>query len=118
MEQLEYLKTSRPTAVNLGDAVAKLKEVIREAGREGDKGDVWRAYVQAAEKMLEDDVRDNEAIGKRGAEWIRERTGAGRGEEEKVAVLTHCNTGYVSRGREGAEEREIVGDEAARQMAM
>ena len=30
-QRLDYLKTSRPTAVNLGDAVGKLKVVVKKA---------------------------------------------------------------------------------------
>ena len=60
VEKLEYLVTSRPTAVNLADAAGKLKRVVEEAGRrEGATGaNVRDAYVAAAERMLEDDVSD------------------------------------------------------------
>src|SRR4051812_35646942 len=71
IEKLNYLVTSRPTAVNLADAVQKLTKVLEDAAvKEGATGvDVKEAYIEAAEKMLVDDVHDNEAIGKHGAEW-------------------------------------------------
>jgi methylthioribose-1-phosphate isomerase len=95
-EKLEYLVTSRPTAVNLADAAGKLRRVVEEAAvaAEWEKGkgeDVRDAYVKAAEKMLVDDVSDNEGIGRFGAEWIlRNARNGGKG---GVSVLTHCNTG-------------------------
>ncbi|KAF2433269.1 putative translation initiation factor [Tothia fuscella] len=94
IEKLEYLVTSRPTAVNLADAAKKLKVVVGEAvKREGMTGEgVREAYGKAAEQMLVDDVADNEGIGKHGAEWIVRNAGLG----EEVSVLTHCNTGSLA----------------------
>lgn len=93
LEKLNYLVTSRPTAVNLADAARKLKKTTEDAaGAEGANGEsVREAYVAAAEKMLIDDVNDNENIGKHGAEWIVKNTEAGK--KGKVSMLTHCNTG-------------------------
>jgi methylthioribose-1-phosphate isomerase len=95
LEKLEYLVTSRPTAVNLADAARKLSAIVNEvAKKEGVSGeDVREAYVLGAEKMLVDDVKDNEDIGRFGAEWIVKNAGGDKG--ENVSVLTHCNTGYV-----------------------
>lgn len=92
IEKLKYLVTSRPTAVNLADAARKLEKIVSSsAAKEGSTGkDVSKAYCDAAAKMLIDDVSDNQAIGKHGAEWITSKAGGGQ-----VSVLTHCNTGYV-----------------------
>lgn len=91
VEKLRYLLTSRPTAVNLQDAVGKLEAVVAAAVKEtGDAVSMREKYVSAAEKMLVDDVRDNEKIGEEGSKWIRARTG-----KESLSVLTHCNTGYA-----------------------
>jgi methylthioribose-1-phosphate isomerase len=92
-EKLDYLVTSRPTAVNLADAAAKLKKIVQQAAdNENATGDSVRdAYVAAAAQMLVDDVSDNEAIGRHGAEWIVKNTEEGKGGQ--VSVLTHCNTG-------------------------
>lgn len=93
IEKLNYLVTSRPTAVNLTDAARKLRKETEEAAeREGSSGESVRdAYVRAAEKMLVDDVKDNENIGRHGAEWIVKNTEAGK--RGQVSMLTHCNTG-------------------------
>jgi len=92
-EKLEYLITSRPTAVNLADAARKLSKVVDVAATKTDASgsDVKNAYIEAAEQMLVADVQDNEAIGRHGAEWILKNTEAGQ--KGQVSVLTHCNTG-------------------------
>ncbi|PVI00274.1 putative translation initiation factor [Periconia macrospinosa] len=96
MEKLDYLVTSRPTAVNLADAARKLRKTVEDASvAEGANGEsVREAYVAAAEKMLIDDVSDNENIGKHGAEWIVSNTDAGK--KGKVSMITHCNTGSLA----------------------
>lgn len=93
LEKLNYLVTSRPTAVNLADAVRKLSKVTESAASaEGADGEsVKKAYCDAAAQMLISDVADNQGIGKYGAEWIVEHASG----EGQVSVLTHCNTGYV-----------------------
>ncbi len=98
-QRLDFLKTSRPTAVNLGDAVGKLKIVTKKAALQSDATahSVAQAYVVAAERMLVDDVSDNKAIGENGARWIEKNTVAGQkrraGKSHELKVLTHCNTG-------------------------
>lgn len=91
--QLEYLVTSRPTAVNLADAAAKLKLVVNIAADApgSDCRSVLEAYIASAERMLINDVKDNEAIGRHGASWIQNH--ARKSPDAKVSVITHCNTG-------------------------
>jgi methylthioribose-1-phosphate isomerase len=90
-EQLDYLVTSRPTAVNLADAVTKLKKIILAKSKEERKGAqaLGNVYIQATEVMLKEDVRTNKTIGDLGADWILAATGS-----SNISVLTHCNTGY------------------------
>jgi methylthioribose-1-phosphate isomerase len=91
-EKLQYLVTSRPTAVNLEDASKKLSKLVEEAaGADAAGQSVVDAYLQAAEKMLEDDVNDNKAIGKHGADWILANVPAAK--ERNVNIVTICNTG-------------------------
>ncbi|KAL1591454.1 S-methyl-5-thioribose-1-phosphate isomerase [Paraconiothyrium brasiliense] len=95
-EKLDYLVTSRPTAVNLADAARKLRKTTGEAAeKEGATGDAVReAYVSAAEQMLIDDVRDNENIGRHGADWLVKNTTAAK--QGPISMLTHCNTGSLA----------------------
>ena len=90
IEKLDYLVTSRPTAVNLADAARKLKKIVETAARSNgsDGAAVVEAYCDAAAQMLISDVADNQGIGKYGAEWIEKQAPGG-----PVSVLTHCNTG-------------------------
>ncbi|KAF8982653.1 S-methyl-5-thioribose-1-phosphate isomerase [Entomortierella lignicola] len=91
---LEYLKTSRPTAVNLFDAAHKLaKGVQEEATKSGVTGaDIVNKYLELSEKMLEEDVKDNTNIGKYGAEFILK---VWKGSDD-LRVITHCNTGSLA----------------------
>ena len=98
-QRLDYLKTSRPTAVNLGDAVGKLKVLAEKAALQpaASAESVAQAFIGAAARMLVDDVSDNRAIGEYGARWVEENTVAGRRRKadrsQQLQVLTHCNTG-------------------------
>eukprot|EP00549_Striatella_unipunctata_P019424 CAMPEP_0118673726 /NCGR_PEP_ID=MMETSP0800-20121206/492_1 /TAXON_ID=210618 ORGANISM="Striatella unipunctata, Strain CCMP2910" /NCGR_SAMPLE_ID=MMETSP0800 /ASSEMBLY_ACC=CAM_ASM_000638 /LENGTH=368 /DNA_ID=CAMNT_0006568841 /DNA_START=27 /DNA_END=1133 /DNA_ORIENTATION=+ len=88
--KMEYLKTSRPTAVNLFNAMAELKGIL--AGKTFESVEqVVAAVVSHAEFMLERDVNDNKAIGMHGAECILE--GA---KPDTVTVGTICNTGSLA----------------------
>ncbi|KAI7889815.1 S-methyl-5-thioribose-1-phosphate isomerase [Mucor mucedo] len=92
-ESLEYLKTSRPTAVNLFDAAGKLWTLIQATAAEAkEPAAVVNAYIEAAEQMLVDDVKDNKNIGKFGAQYILENAK----DKENISVLTHCNTGSLA----------------------
>ncbi|CAO3623167.1 unnamed protein product [Mucor fragilis] len=93
LESLKYLKTSRPTAVNLFDAAAKLEHLITTTAKAAQEPvAVVTAYVEAAEQMLVDDVKDNKNIGKFGAEYIVENAK----NPNNISVLTHCNTGSLA----------------------
>lgn len=100
--RLDYLKTSRPTAVNLGGAVGKLKLVVERESTLSDATpqSVIAAYIAAAEVMLIDDVSDNKAIGEHGATWIMQNTTAGKRKvddsSQELKILTHCNTGSLA----------------------
>ncbi|KAI8084963.1 S-methyl-5-thioribose-1-phosphate isomerase [Halteromyces radiatus] len=91
---LEYLKTSRPTAVNLFDAANKLSAINQQAASidSATASSVVQTYVQAAEQMLVDDVQDNKNIGKHGADFIIKNVK----NNKDISVLTHCNTGSLA----------------------
>ncbi|PGH01269.1 methylthioribose-1-phosphate isomerase [Blastomyces parvus] len=101
-EKLEYLVSSRPTAVNLAEAAGRLGAIVsgKAEVRGVDGREVAEAYIAAAQRMLEDDIKDNRAIGEFGARWVLENavaTGSESGSEKgNVAVLTHCNTGSLA----------------------
>ena len=94
IKKLEYLVTSRPTAVNLADAARKLEKRVTEAATESQDSQgsvVEDSYITTAQDMLIDDVQDNQKIGSYGASWILKLPQADG--DRKVSILTHCNTG-------------------------
>jgi methylthioribose-1-phosphate isomerase len=100
--KLDYLATSRPTAVNLFNAIAELKQVLQDAktafASVANNGSVTtireclcKAVLVHTEFMLQRDVQDNKSIGKFGAEAIlKNKTG------KKVTIMTICNTGSLA----------------------
>lgn len=95
-DKLNFLVTSRPTAVNLSDAARKLEHVVIATSqtRDATARSVAEACLAAAEQMLVNDIYNNERIGKHGAEWLLSFANA-TAPEDKISILTHCNTGYV-----------------------
>ncbi|KAI5074128.1 hypothetical protein GOP47_0010089 [Adiantum capillus-veneris] len=92
-QRLDYLVSSRPTAVNLSDAALKLKERANNAALTASGADdIYTAYVDAAEAMLASDVMSNKAIGDFGASLILSHCKR----KENVRILTHCNTGSLA----------------------
>ncbi|RIA90404.1 Methylthioribose-1-phosphate isomerase [Glomus cerebriforme] len=85
---LDHLKTSRPTAVNLFRASDILWDITE---KENDVNIIIEKLVKEAEKMLIDDIRDNNNIGKFGAEFL-----AKENQDERISVVTHCNTGSLA----------------------
>ena len=98
-DRLEYLETSRPTAVNLFIAVKQLKELVeQEASKsDGSATNLVMSVVMAAEEMMSDDVSSNRVMGGYGADALLAAVKArGRGQGDKIRVLTHCNTGSLA----------------------
>ena len=69
LDKMTYLRTSRPTAVNLFTATDDLAKVVRAAaaGSAATGASVVQKYADAAEAMLAADVKANRAIGRFGA---------------------------------------------------
>lgn len=94
----QYLRTSRPTAVNLFNAMDALDGVVDGArtAAVNNAVTVYQAYIDAAEQMLSDDVAANRAIGDVGADAILAAMAANGRAEEKARVMTICNTGSLA----------------------
>lgn len=92
-EKLDYLCTSRPTAVNLSKMSEQIKSILeKEIKQNQEKGFDSKAlkniFIQSAETLLIKDIHDNKAIGHFGAECFAL--------SKKVKILTHCNTGSLA----------------------
>ncbi|KAL0938288.1 S-methyl-5-thioribose-1-phosphate isomerase [Colletotrichum truncatum] len=96
--RLDYLKESRPTAVDLTNAINQLKARIRTAPQDDAKS-IIAAYIEEAEKILQKDLQTNLSIGDHGAQWLKETANASP--ESKISVLTHCNTGSLATSGHG-----------------
>lgn len=79
------LKKARPTAVNLAWAVDRMMRVAKDELLYTTK-DVINAMLAEAQKIADDDVLINQAMGKHGAALIRNGD----------TVIHHCNTGALA----------------------
>jgi len=107
----EMLST-RPTAVNIKWAVERIRKFLKENRRESvDR--LKELLIDEAKKILEEDIEVNKAIGKWGAELIKDGN----------TILTHCNAGALATGgygtatapmfvaREQGKKFEVIVDE-------
>ncbi|CAJ0877717.1 7072_t:CDS:2, partial [Entrophospora sp. SA101] len=100
-ESLDYLKTSRPTAVNLfntANILLDLSENLVAKAKGNNNNDnvlsIIEGVVDEAESMLKRDVEDNKNIGRFGAEFILNNCAGGDGDSKLVNVITHSTAGY------------------------
>ncbi|SIS96852.1 S-methyl-5-thioribose-1-phosphate isomerase [Alicyclobacillus vulcanalis] len=82
-EVAAWMKTARPTAVNLMQAVDEVMSALDEAPRGAEADALYRRAVAIAER----DIATNRRIGEVGAEWVARHGGR---------ILTHCNTGSLA----------------------
>ncbi|SGY13344.1 BQ5605_C010g05839 [Microbotryum silenes-dioicae] len=100
LQQTAYLLTSRPTAVNLLEALNRIEAVANstaaEAGATAEQ--LAKAVIKVAIEVFEEDKERCQRIGDNGADWIVNKLeGEGSIEKgEKIAVLTVCNTGSLA----------------------
>ena len=78
------IKNTRPTAVNLFWAVDRI--LTKAQVFSGNVKELKALVVQEAQKIADEDAEANRAIGKNGAELIKDRD----------IVLTHCNAGELA----------------------
>jgi methylthioribose-1-phosphate isomerase len=84
---LEYLKSSRPTAVNLAWALSRMQMVYTSLCRENPKS-IVSALSAEAEKIHREDYESCRKIGLNGLKIL----------PDKANILTHCNTGSLATG--------------------
>lgn len=90
---IEYLRTSRPTAVNLFIAMDELSALVSTASADTSVSaeGVLTQVVEASEKIWADDILTNRSIGYHGAHKILELV-----QRDSIRVLTICNTGSLA----------------------
>jgi S-methyl-5-thioribose-1-phosphate isomerase len=96
-EQTTYLRTSRPTAVNLFNAMDELDSAFGTvAASGGDSAKLLDVCIDAAERLFAEDVATNRAMGEVGADAILAAMAAKGRHDQGARVLTICNTGTLA----------------------
>jgi methylthioribose-1-phosphate isomerase len=94
MKELDYvfheMLSTRPTAVNIKWAVERIKDLLAKK-REESTDRLKEILIEEGKKILEEDIEVNKAIGRWGAEFIKDGD----------TILTHCNAGALATGGYG-----------------
>jgi len=92
-ENLEFLVTARPTAVNIKQAAELLEAISKRLVEDSNISvdEMKEMIITASEDMLALDVGTNKAIGEHGAKHILSNT-----LDKEIRILTHCNTGSLA----------------------
>lgn len=83
-KQADYIKSSRPTAVNLMWAVDKQMKLAKETKRT--VSDIVNALIKNGIKLENEDIEINKKMGDYGAEVV----------PKGATILTHCNAGALA----------------------
>ena len=81
----EILASTRPTAVNLFWGIRRIRDKFEEVSAQP-VGEIKLAVVEEAQRMLEEDIAANQAMGQHGAVLLPSSGG----------ILTHCNAGALA----------------------
>lgn len=84
-ERAEFLKSSRPTAVNLMWAVDKQFDHIKNSGKT--VNEMVKMLIEHGIKLENEDIEINKKIGDNGAELVPKKG---------ATILTHCNAGALA----------------------
>jgi methylthioribose-1-phosphate isomerase len=98
---LDYLESSRPTAVNLQEGMDRIRKTARDY-RAADGSDPVRSATTLSERIVEtcqaiekEDLERCKEMSKKGAEWLVEKIKKEKN-KDKLKVMTVCNTGSLA----------------------
>ena len=91
IKKAEYIKSARPTAVNLEFAVNLQLKAIENLDN---IDNIINTTFRLAGEMREEDIETNKLIGKFGTELIENI--ANKKKDGPVNILTHCNAGWLA----------------------
>ena len=86
----DMLAETRPTAINLRWALARMRDALLNQPRDSRAAIAWKE----AGAIADEDVAMNQAIGRNGLKIIRALAEKKNG--EKLNILTHCNAGWLA----------------------
>lgn len=88
LKDIEYLASSRPTAVNLFWALERMKKVLAS---QSDPKEAVKALKKEADEIRAEDEKTCRAIGENGLKVLK----------DGMTILTHCNTGMLATAKYG-----------------
>ncbi len=91
-EAIEYLKGTRPTAINLAWAMAAADKILDTLPPSGHAA----AALQFALDLADEDVKTCEAIGEHGCDVLDRLWRSKSDQSAPLNVLTHCNAGWLA----------------------
>lgn len=94
---MDTLLRTRPTAVNIRWAMERLRALLERMRGLG-AAELKATLIEEAERILREDIEVNRAIGKWGAEYLKDGD----------TVLTHCNAGALATGGYGTATAPIL----------
>jgi methylthioribose-1-phosphate isomerase len=86
----DMLAETRPTAINLRWALARIRDALLNQPRSERAAIAWTE----AGAIADEDVAMNQAIGRNGLKIIRELAEKKKG--QRLNILTHCNAGWLA----------------------
>ncbi|MBZ0155584.1 MAG: S-methyl-5-thioribose-1-phosphate isomerase [Alphaproteobacteria bacterium] len=87
---MDTLLATRPTAVNIRWAVERIRRLL-EDHRDASVDALKQLLIEEGKRVLEEDIEINKAIGRWGAQFIKDGD----------TILTHCNAGSLATGGYG-----------------
>lgn len=100
VNSIDYLISSRPTAVNLANALNQIKQLILKGSSEIVDKELFDDIFNYAVKLHEDDLSNNFKIGDNGVKFIQE-TLKKQNFKGPFSIITICNTGSLATSGHG-----------------
>lgn len=97
---IDEVEASRPTAVNLFFATARMKEVYDTCFPSDSLEELFAKMLLAAQKIHSDEIANCDNMARHGVALIKQDF-AETLKTRKLNVLTHCNTGTLATGGSG-----------------
>lgn len=92
-EICSIMATTRPTAVNLFWAIARIKKFV-QSNKDKSLDEIAELLVQETQRMLDEDVETNHRIGSHGSVFV----------SDDDNIITHCNAGSIATAGYGTAE--------------
>lgn len=93
---LDYLQSSRPTAVNLGEAMDRIRRLLEASPASAPT--LLDSVKETCYAVHAEDLERNREMGRLGAEWLWSQRGAEalKAGKKGLKVITVCNTGSLA----------------------